>query len=116
MLLMLSVQIGLGLFAVDEDGLDPSPLAKFVSFETGRAIAKLHHAGFNVLLGLIALHLVAIAAYAARGRNLVPAMITGRMRLGANASPPRIASPRIAVLAAVIAALLAWFVSQGLKI
>ena len=80
MLLMLGVQIGLGLFAVDEDGLDPSPLARFVSFETGRAIAKLHHLTVYVLLSLIALHLAAIAFYAVKGQNLVGPMVTGRGR------------------------------------
>ena len=116
MLVMLLVHIGLGLFAVDEDGLDPSPLAKFVSFETGRAIAKLHHVTFYVLLGLIALHLAAIAYYAARRVDLVTPMLTGRGRLKPGVAPPRLASPWIAFAVAALAATLSWFVSRGLKV
>jgi len=113
MILALCLQVGLGLFAVDEDGLDPSPLAKFVSFDVGRAIARLHHLNFYVLLGLVALHITAIAAYALRRRNLVGAMITGRRRLPADVEPPRFASPWFALVTAAVAAAIAWFLARG---
>lgn len=77
LLLTLTTQVFLGLFAIDEDSIVSGPLAKFVSFETARAAAHWHHRCFNVLLGLIALHLGAIVFYALRGKRLVPAMITG---------------------------------------
>lgn len=115
MLLALCLQVTLGLFAVDEDGLDPSPLAKFVSFETGRTIARLHHLNFYVLLGLVALHLIAIAAYALRGKNLVGPLITGRRRLPAVFAAAQFAPAWFAVLTAAIAAALAWFLAHGAK-
>jgi cytochrome b len=115
LLLMLGVQVGLGLFAVDEDGLDPSPLAKFVSFKVGRAVAELHHITFYVLLGLIALHLAALAVYAARGHNLTAAMITGRRPAPSGAPAARFAPIWVALPVAVIALAAAWFVSRGLK-
>src|SRR5690349_20085516 len=36
MLLALIAQVGLGLFAMDTDGLESGPLARFVSFETAQ--------------------------------------------------------------------------------
>jgi cytochrome b len=116
MLAMLAIQLALGLFSVDEDGLEAGPLSKFVDFDTGRAIAKVHHAGFLVLLGLIGLHLAAVAFYALRRRNLIWPMITGRARLPTGAPAPRFARVRIAVLAALVAAAIAWFIAHGLRL
>ena len=115
MLGVLATQVGLGLFAVDENSLDAGPLSKFVSFDTGRAIAHLHHRLFWVLLALIMLHLAAIGVYALRRRNLVAPMISGR-----GAAPTKGEAPRFAPLwrmfaAAALATTVAWFVSHGLR-
>lgn len=116
MLAMLAVQITLGLFSVDEDGLEAGPLSRFLSFDASRAVARLHHLGFLVLLALIGLHLMAIAVYAVRRRNLTGAMITGRGRLGPDAAPLRFVPARRAFLAAVAAAAIAAFVAHGLRL
>ena len=82
LLLATAAVLGFGLFAVDTDGLESGPLARFVSFDVGRIAAGLHHTAFNLLLALIVLHLVAIAYYAVvKRQNLVGAMVTGRKRL-----------------------------------
>lgn len=79
MLALVSFQVSTGLFAIDVDGLESGPLATFVSFDTGRTIADLHETSFNVVLGLIILHLLAITYYAlGLATDLVSAMITGR--------------------------------------
>ena len=79
LVILLISQIGLGLFAVDVDGLESGPLARFISFETGRKAADLHELNFRLLQAAIVLHLVAIAAYALfKRRNLVGPMVTGR--------------------------------------
>lgn len=91
MLLVLMVQVGLGLFTVDQDGFESGPLAKYVSFDLGRLAAQAHEIGFNILLGLIVLHLLAVGWYAFRGRNLVGPMITGKARLEAETPPPLLA-------------------------
>jgi cytochrome b len=79
MLLALITQVSTGLFSVDVDGLESGPLASKVSFETGRFLAGIHETSFNVLLALIALHVLAIAAYYIFFRdNLVRPMLTGR--------------------------------------
>jgi len=77
-LLALVAQVGLGLFAMDKDGLESGPLARFVSFETAEEIGDLHGDAFNVLLALIAVHVFAIAFYVVVKRiNLIGPMITG---------------------------------------
>jgi cytochrome b len=114
MLAVLSLQVGLGLFSVDEDGLEAGPLDKFVDFDTGRAIAHLHHLNFWLLLALIVLHLGAVAFYALRRRNLVGPMVTGRSHLPPGAAAPAFAARWRFFAAALIAAALAWFVARGL--
>jgi cytochrome b len=79
MIIVLMLHVGLGLFAMDTDGLESGPLARFVSYDTASTAGELHHTTFNVLLALIALHLLAIAFYALVKRaNLIGPMITGR--------------------------------------
>lgn len=78
MLLVLATQVGLGLFASDEDGLNQGPLSHHVSFETAETLAERHETMFNVLLVLIGLHLAAIAYYLViRRDNIVGPMVTG---------------------------------------
>ena len=82
MLLAMVTQVTLGLFATDIDGLESGPLSHLVSFETGRTLAEAHEVSFNVLLALIALHVVAILFYLLYERNdLVTAMLSGRKRV-----------------------------------
>jgi cytochrome b len=76
---LLLAQTGSGLFAVDTDGLESGPLATWISFGAGRNAAELHELGFNLLLALIALHVLAIAAYwLVSKRNLLGPMLSGR--------------------------------------
>lgn len=77
MLLVLCAQVGLGLFASNEDGDLFGPFALLVSSETSETLTDRHEFMFNVLLGLILLHLLAIAFYAAKMQNLVGPMLTG---------------------------------------
>lgn len=78
MLLVLATQVGLGLFASDEDGLYQGPLSHHVSFETAETLAERHETMFNILLVLIGLHLAAIAYYLFIKRNdVVRPMVTG---------------------------------------
>jgi cytochrome b len=78
MLIALLAQAGLGLFAVDVDGIESGPLARWVSFDAGRLAAEAHELLFNGLLALLALHLGAVAFYRfIRHDDLVGAMIRG---------------------------------------
>jgi cytochrome b len=79
MLAALAVQVGLGLFASDDDGLYQGPLSYHVSAQTAETLTDRHETWFYVLLALIALHLAAILYYRLfRRRNLVAPMVTGR--------------------------------------
>ena|SRR5690349_10868788 len=117
LLLLLVAQIALGLFAVDIDGIESGPLSLYVSFEAGRVASHWHCDLFNVLLGLIALHLVAVAWYVFfRKQPLVAAMVRGD-----RAYPePRPASVQTAsllrlVIGIVIAIVLTWMVTRAFK-
>ncbi|MFA7503625.1 MAG: cytochrome b/b6 domain-containing protein [Burkholderiaceae bacterium] len=78
MLLLVGAQAVLGLFAND-DIASEGPLASQVSKRTSDYLTGLHLDNEPFLLGLIGLHVVAIAWYRlVRGRKLVAAMITGR--------------------------------------
>lgn len=70
-------QVVSGLFSNDGIVWD-GPLRNWVSGATSDAITALHLANRFVLIGLIALHLIAIAWYRfARGKRLVRTMLTG---------------------------------------
>lgn len=84
MLSLVAIESGLGLFAVDEDGLESGPLAPMIDLDWSQFAARMHALVFDVLLAVIALHVVAVLAYWAGGNNLIGPMITGRKRwLGA---------------------------------
>lgn len=76
----LAVQVGLGLVAEDEDGIYLGPLSRLVSTDTSDKARDIHELWFNVIIFLIALHLLAIVYYRMRGRKLTLPMITGRSR------------------------------------
>ena len=90
---LLLVESALGLFALEEDGLESGPFASYVSFENGQLAAHYHALVFNILLGFVALHILAVIVYLARGQNLIWAMIGGRKPVAANIEPPRLAGP-----------------------
>ncbi|NHR06016.1 hydrogenase [Chromobacterium haemolyticum] len=107
MLLALLAQVGTGLFAADVDSyLYDGPLAKLLSGDAAEAATSFHKGFFNVILGLVGLHLLAIIAYRLfKKNNLVKAMITGKKAIAGDV-------PRLEFAPAVIA-LVALLVSSG---
>jgi cytochrome b len=70
-------QVGMGLFAGDPyDGMT-GPLNPLVGVMLADTITEWHETFFNVLAGLIGLHLAAITYYAVRGQDLVSPMVGG---------------------------------------
>lgn len=117
MLAALTVQVSLGLFASDEDGLVTGPLARFVSYDVAEEIAELHEAWFDVLLVLIGLHVAAILFYAIiRRRDLVGPMVTGRGTEPGGAAEMRPAPRWRLVLASALAAAFAWWIAKGARL
>jgi cytochrome b len=81
MLTLMLAQVLIGLFVSDVDGLESGPLSHLVSFEASRTLAEIHEIVFNLILGLIALHIAAILFYLfAKRDNLIVAMLTGKRR------------------------------------
>lgn len=118
MLLVLAVQVGSGLFAVDVDGIESGPLSYLVDFDQGRQAAGIHEISFNLLLVVIALHVLAVIFYLlVRRRNLIGPMVTGSRRItGDTAAEAAVLVPRWRLLlAVVIAAIFAYWVFNGLQ-
>jgi len=112
---MLSVQVGLGLFASDEDGLESGPLSHWVSQDTAEAAKDWHELGWSVLAVLILLHVGAVLFYLlAKRRNLVRPMITGVTEAPAGTAGMAGGGALRFLLAAGVAFAVAWWVSaQG---
>lgn len=114
MLLALLVQIATGLIQIDDEDFIEGPLSGLVGFDTAVLAHEVHEASFNVLLALIALHLLALAYYhLVRRRSLIPPMVTGRAVLPDGVAPmapagkgraAACAAAALAVTAAVIGA------------
>jgi cytochrome b len=85
----VAIQVGLGLISEDEDGLYTGPLYRLVSTDTSDKARDLHELWFNVILGLIILHVGAIVFYRLRGKHLTKPMITGRAAVDPDAEPIR---------------------------
>lgn len=113
-LCLLTLQVVLGLFVTDVDGLESGPLSHLVSFETGRQLSQWHETVFNVILAWCALHLAALTYYLVVQRNnLVSAMFTGRKRT-AQASQPLRRAPAWRVWPGVaLAGFIVWLIVRG---
>lgn len=104
LLLVLLAQVGSGLFADDEIAFS-GPLAVLVSGETvGRLTGYHKEVGKLLLIGLVVLHLAAVAFYrVVRRQDLVRAMVVGDKRLPTPA-PASDDSPRAWARAALVLA------------
>jgi cytochrome b len=103
LLAAVAVQVGLGLISQDPDGLYFGPLATLVSSDTSDKARDLHETWFNVLLGLIILHVGAIIFFRFRGRHLTKPMITGKAALDPHAAPMRPGKWWVAVICLAVA-------------
>ena len=109
MLGLIAVQVILGFFAVDVDGIESGPYSYLVDFETGRAAAEWHELVFNLLLALIALHVLAILYYALGKRdNLVGPMIRGGRPWSGERPALRFAPLYLALGLFLVSALTVW--------
>jgi cytochrome b len=98
----IAVQVGLGLISEDEDGIYAGPLSRLVSTDTSDKARDIHELWFNVLLGLIALHVAAIIFYRLCGKTLTKSMITGRAPHQAGIEPMRRGEWWVALICLVV--------------
>lgn len=72
------LQAGTGLFANDEI-MNAGPFYGWIEPDLSNGLTAWHHLGFNLLLGLVCLHVAAVFAYRLWGRlDLLRPMVTGR--------------------------------------
>jgi cytochrome b len=112
--LVLAV-VGIGLFAVDVDGLYSGPLSVYVDFHTGRHLAHLHYTVFTYLLAIIGLHLLAVIFYYVYKRhNLVIPMISGKRLAEADAAEELKVAPAWRLLVgAALSTVIVWAVTTS---
>lgn len=113
LLAALAIQVGFGLFAEDEDGLYLGPLSRLVSTDTSDRIRDVHELWFNVVLGLVVLHIAAIIYYRLRGRGLTKPMITGKAEFHPGTEPMRPGKWWAAVICLAIALAVSRWVVAG---
>ncbi|MGM0517728.1 MAG: cytochrome b/b6 domain-containing protein [Pseudomonadota bacterium] len=116
LLVLLAAQVGTGLFA-DDDSFTEGPFNSLVSGDTADWLTAWHTQLFYVLLGFIALHVLAVLFHVLIKRHdLLRAMITGWMRIPASVrvlnANLRFAGPIAFLLAAAVAGGLAWWVAS----
>jgi cytochrome b len=100
-LLLLALLLGETLtgIVVNNDVADAGPLTELMPAKLANLITDLHALLWDALLAAMALHVAAIVVYAAaKGHHLLRPMLTGRKRLPAQATAPRLASPALALL------------------
>ena len=106
LLLALLLQTGTGLFSND-DILTEGPLYHLVSKESSDFLSTLHGISFNVLLILVAIHVLAIILYRVLHRvNLLKPMLTGSKQVTQGTPALKQSSGWLALLAAGIVYLL----------
>jgi cytochrome b len=107
--------IGTGLFAVDIDVIYSGPLSSYVDFRQGRRLSRLHGGTlFDILLVVIALHLLAVTFYYAwKRQNLVGAMITGKRKGDMDGGEVQVAPVWRLLIGAAFVSVLVWAVTTG---
>jgi cytochrome b len=111
-LAVLAVQVATGLVGDDEIA-SVGPLNRYVANATGLAATAWHKTwGQWAILGLVALHVAAVALYAWCGRNLVAPMLHGDKTLpaGTPASDDALAMRLRALVLALASAVAVWAV------
>ncbi|GAA5217486.1 cytochrome b/b6 domain-containing protein [Corallincola platygyrae] len=79
---LVAVQFGSGLFTSD-DIFTEGPLYSAVSSDVSSLMGQVHEWNFDVLLGAVAMHLLAVAVYELKGHRLVVPMFSGKQKAGA---------------------------------
>jgi cytochrome b len=110
----IAIQVGLGLVSQDPDGLYLGPLARLVSSDVSDQARDFHEAWFNVVLGLIVLHIAAIVYYRLRlGKKLTKPMVTGMAVIDPGTEPMRPGKWWVALICLAIAFAVSRWVVAG---
>ncbi len=108
---LMAFQAVTGLFSGDDVAFF-GPLSQLVSFDTGSLLSGWHRSTEELIYALLALHLLAIIVYRARGKKLLESMIHGQAEVPASqAEPLRGGGWRALVMALLIAGAAIWLAS-----
>jgi cytochrome b len=111
MLLLLLLQAFSGLFNTD-DSLFSGPLYRVASTSFRDTMGVVHEVAFNLLLGLVALHILAVLIHQFKhGKPLIQAMWRGSAR-GRHGLTGPVPQWRAALIIIILALLLWWGLSQ----
>ncbi len=121
LLLGLLLQVVAGLFAADTDtGIVTGPLANLLPNKWIERATSFHHLWINVLLLLVALHVLAALIYLVwKRQNLIGAMFTGHKPLDDVVAPgkpePRLSfgSRRLALSLLIVSAAVVYFIVRA---
>jgi cytochrome b len=121
LLLAVLLQVVVGLFSADTDtGMVSGPLANLLPDKWVDRLTHLHHLWVNVLLLLVALHVLAAITYLVwKRQNLIGAMFTGHkprdqvVPPGAREPVLRFASGRLALSLLIAAAAIVYFIVRA---
>ncbi len=112
-LLCVLVQTGTGLFSND-DIITEGPLFNRVTKELSDWLTTIHKYNFNVLLGLIGVHVAAVLYYLAyKSENLIKPMFTGRKHLPPGTAPARMRGAGIAAALLAVCATAVWLLVRS---
>jgi cytochrome b len=104
MLGLLGVQAGTGLFSNDDANTE-GPLLHLVGKQQSDWLSHIHSLNFNLIEGVIVLHVLAIILYGVLKRqNLVRPLVTGIKLMPADMRAPRVVSPIWALALLAVAA------------
>lgn len=114
LLLLIAVQVGLGLFNTDSDGLTGGPLSHLIGFEASERVYEFHDDLFDVLLVFIGLHVAAIVFFRlVLGKRLTGPMLTGAAELEPGVEPMRPARWWVAALCLAVAVAITGWIAGG---
>jgi cytochrome b len=113
LLALLACQVASGLFANDDIAFR-GPLHALASSELSERLTSWHRLSVNLLVLLVALHLLAIGFYAyARKDNLVRPMLTGWKEVAPEQGPPATGGGPLAFIVALAFAVAAVYGGSG---
>jgi len=109
---LISLQVGSGLLALNDDTGYAGPFYAHISSNLGSLATRLHHKAFDILAVLVGLHLAAIMFYGhVKKDKLIKPMITGSKLVGEGESAQ--GGGFIAFVAALIIACAAVYGASG---
>lgn len=74
---LVLLQLITGLFSTDDILVD-GPLVQYVSYDLVELAGSIHHSNIDFLIAAVALHVLAIAIYRLKGKQLVKTLLTGK--------------------------------------